>query len=453
MRTFVHWRSLQTRLLLGALVWISVGMAGSGIVVSALFKEHVTNQFTHELNDHLTELENLYVPGPPDGLIRPVSDPRFSLPGSGYYWQIVRGGAPSLRSPSLETRTLRPAPSRDQPLRGAIDGSAERLIVIERARVDARSTTGARFMVAGDEAELRRTISAFNGLLSGSLAIVGLGLGVAAVAQVRIGLRPLRRLQAGLSQVRSGESDALPGDFPHEVQPLVSELNAVIQANGDMVRRARAQAGNLGHALRTHLAILTERARSLSVAGQPEAGAAILAECQAISRQVDYQVARARAAAPRAVVGAMVSPSAVAGDILSALGKLHRDRTLALTNDIAPDLAIACDPDDLYEMMANLADNAFKWARTEVRLQSEVADLMVRLIAEDDGPGVPEAQWSEAFQLGVKLDEQVPGGGLGLTIVRDLAELYGGDVSLGRSELGGARVVLQLPKGSDSSAA
>lgn len=446
MKTLITWRSLQARLLLGAILWVTVGLAASGFAVSALFRDHVTGQFSHELNDHLTELQNLYAPGEPVALLRPVSDPRFSLPGSGYYWEVFRGDAPLLRSPSLEGRDLRAGPPGSYPLHGTVAGSDVPLRIYERTS-PAGTGEPVRFLMGADESALRRTIARFDRLLAGSLAIVALGLFGAAIVQVGIGLSPLRRLRGALSRVRSGEAATLPADFPSEVQPLVSDLNDVIRANGEMIQRARAQAGNLSHALRSHLAILTENARRLKAAGHTEAAEAILVECQAMSRQVDYQVARARAAAPRAVIGAAVAPAAVAGEILSALGRLHGDRAITLTNDIAPDLRIACDPDDLFEMLANLADNAAKWARHEVRLHSEVtSEGLARLIVDDDGPGLPEDQWDSAFQLGVRLDERVAGGGLGLTIVRDLADLYGGRVYFARGGPVGARAVLELPR-------
>lgn len=446
MRTLITWRSLQARLLLGAILWVSVGLAASGLAVSALFRDHVTAQFSHELNDHLTELQNLYAADTPAALLRPVSDPRFGLPGSGYYWEIFREDVPLLRSPSLEGRDLRTDTPRAYPLRGAVAGSETPLRMYERTSRSGNAEP-VRFLMGADESALQRTIARFDRLLAGSLAIVALGLAGAAIAQIWIGLRPLRRLRTALSRVRSGEAGSLPPDFPSEVQPLVNDLNEVIRANGEMIQRARAQAGNLSHALRSHLAILTDNARRLRAAGHVEAAAAILAECQAMSRQVDYQMARARAAAPRAVIGASVAPAAIAGEILSALGRLHGGRAIVLTNDIPPDLRIACDPDDLSEMLANLADNSAKWARRQVRLQGEAtANGMARLIVDDDGPGLPEDRWESVFQLGVRLDERVGGGGLGLTIVRDLADLYGGRVYFTHSELGGARAVLELPR-------
>lgn len=445
MKTLIHWRSLQARLLLGALAWISAGTLFSGIAISGLFREHVTSQFVHELNDHLTELGNLYAPDAPGGVLRPVSDPRFSLEGSGYYWQIERPGRPLLRSPSLEGRTLRPAPTRDTPLRGAVTGSDERLILIRRTVEDPPGRASVSMTAAGDEAELDGTIRAFNRQLAVSLTFVAAGLVAAALAQVTVGLQPLRRLQRALAHVRAGDAEDLPVDFPSEVQPLVTELNAVIRHNRDVTQRARAQAGNLGHALRTHLAILTAQGERLAAAGGSEAAAGVLAECQAMSRHVDYHVARARAAASRGVIGATARPGPIADEILSALGRLHAGRGLILRNDASAALAVRCDRDDLYEMLANLADNAAKWARSQVRISAESSQGQVWLIVEDDGPGLPDDAAASAFQRGVRLDEQTPGSGLGLAIVRDLAELYGGVVDIDRGDLGGARAILKLP--------
>lgn len=445
MRRLIHWRSLQARLLLGALAWISAGTILSGLAISGLFREHVTNQFTHELNDHLTELQNLYLPGAPGRVLRPVSDPRFALPESGYYWEVTPQGAEPLRSPSLAGRDLRYLPTSQDPMRGVVPGSTERLVTIERWS-QARGGAGpVQMLVAGDAAELQATIADFDRQLTVSLATVGGGLGLAAILQVTIGLRPLRRLQRALASVRSGEAQDLPADFPTEVQPLVSELNDVVRHNREVIQRARAQAGNLGHALRTHLAILTSHAEQMAADGRKDEAAAVLAECQSMSRQVDYHVARARAAASRGVIGAIARPAGMAGEILSALGRLHGGRGLTLTNDLPSELAVACDPDDLYEMVANLLDNAAKWARAAVRISGEAADGEVRLRIDDDGPGLPPDRLEAALGRGVRLDERVDGSGLGLAIVRDLADLYGGSIELGRGDLGGARATLRLP--------
>jgi signal transduction histidine kinase len=448
MRLGLNWRSLQARLLLGAALWVSFGLAFSGLAVSTLFRDHVTDQFTHELNDHLTELQSLYVahPGSQGALLRPVSDPRFAVPGSGFYWEVWRNGAPILKSPSLEERNILAGPGATIEERARIDGSAERLVFAQASDPGLGGAGKTRFVIAADDVALNRTIAQFDRSMMWSLSLVAIGLIAAAAAQVWFGLRPLNRLRASLAQVRAGQSDRLPTDFPIEVQPLVSDLNDVILANREMIHRARAQAGNMAHALRTPLAVLSAEAQSLADRGQVEAAAAILVECRAMGRQIDYQIARVRAAASRAGIGAHSAPAAIVGQIFGAVGRLHADRGLIFTNEVPADLIVLCDPDDLHEMLANLIDNAAKWARREVRVTGSAAQPGVsRLSIEDDGPGIPQSRRSDVFKLGERLDERVAGGGLGLTIVRDLIELYGGAVTLADSPLGGAAAVVDLP--------
>ena len=322
MRFGLNWKSLQARLLLGAALWVTAGVAVSGWAVSSLFRGHVTEQFTHEINDHLTELQSLFVSGPPGAgaLLRPVSDPRFAVPGSGYYWEIWRGGAPILKSPSLEGRDIVLGTGAANQERAHVDQSREQLVFALASEPGADKTAKIRFVVGADDSELTRITAQFDRSLLGSLLVFALGLIAAAAAQVWFGLRPLDRLRLSLARVRSRQADHLPQDFPSEVQPLVSDLNEVILANRDMIQRARAQAGNLAHALRTPLAVLSAEAQSLTEQGQGPAAAAMLAECRAMSRQIDYQVARARAAASRAGIGAQVAPAAVVGQIFGRGG-------------------------------------------------------------------------------------------------------------------------------------
>ncbi|MDB5459508.1 MAG: sensor histidine kinase [Caulobacteraceae bacterium] len=448
MKLDLGWKSLQARLVVGAVLWVSIGLALSGTAVSTLFRGHVTDQFTHELNDHLTELQSLLVFDQDNRgmLLRPVSDPRFAVPGSGYYWEIWRGGAPILRSPSLEGRNIVAGPGATVQERAKVEHSQEQLVFAQTSAPTGDPRQDMRFVVGADDGNLKRIIAQFERSLTGSLAIVAVGLFGAATAQVWFGLQPLRRLRVALARVRAGQADGLPGDFPSEVQPLVSDLNEVILANREMIQRARAQAGNLAHALRTPLAVMSAEAQRLAEDGRTEAAAAILLECRAMARQIDYQIARARAAASRAGIGTQVAPAAVAGQIFAAVGRLHAERNLIFANEIPPDLTVLCDPDDLHEMLANLVDNAAKWAARQVKVSATSdAGGAASLIVEDDGPGIPISKRLDVFRLGERLDERAAGSGLGLTIVHDLVELYGGTVVLADSDLGGAKAVLKLP--------
>lgn len=434
-------RSLQARLMLGAFAWIAVGLLVSGLAISGIFREYVRGQFHHELEDHLTELQGLSTVGAGGALsiLRPVSDPRFAFPGSGYYWEIWNAGQPVLRSESLAGRDLT-----DAQLRGM--DVARRSVAIPPAKAPFA------FVVAGDTRDLTAVVARFHRLLAISLSVIAMGLGGAAAAQVGFGLYPLRRLRLSLGEVRRGKASALAGDFPQEVRPLVNDLNALISAQADMSRRARTQAGNLGHALRTPLAILMAEARSLAELGQVDAAERIVAECRAMSRQVDYQVARARAAGSRAGIGTDVLLASEAAKVIAAMEKLWAERYLAFHNDIPADLAVTANADDLGEILANLLDNAAKWAVHDIRLSGGWVDQNTTFVVEDDGPGVPESHWEAVLRLGERLDEQKPGSGLGLAIVKDIVDLYGGQVALGRSRLGGLKVSVSLPMRTDAKA-
>lgn len=449
------WNSLHARLLVGAALWVVAALTFSDFAISTLFRQHVTGQFLHDLTDHLSELQGLSVMDPGGvRLIRPLSDPRFSAPGSGFYWEVSHpDGTVLAKSPSLAEDRLRlnPAPPPSDPQTARLQDTSEAVRMVERIGPAGDSGPTLRFSVAAEETQLETVLHQFNRLLDGALAVLAIGLMSAAAAQVAIGLHPMRRLRRDLSKVRAGEAEQLPGDFPEEVRSLVSDLNAMICANQEMVRRARAQAGNLAHALRGPLAILADEARQLGETGQGEAAAVLRQQCDAMTRQIDYQTARARAAATRAGPAAHTFPATAAGPIVSAVGRMHHDRALVYENQLSPTLAVACDVDDLNEMMANLVENAAKWARTRVRLSDAPARRAdhVRILVEDDGPGIPAEHRERVFGIGERLDERAPGSGLGLSIVRDLAELYGGSAVMDGSELGGAMAVLELPRASD----
>lgn len=440
------WRSLQARLALGGLVWVCLGVSLSGAAMTELIDEHVSAQFQHEIGDHLAELQSLYAAsGSPTALLRPVSDPRFEVPGSGYYWEIWRGGAPALRSPSLEGKDIVLPPAAGRVERASLRGAPQKLVFQSESRTG-ETQAPVVFAVGVDEDQLHAVLNDFRGPLLGSLIAVAAGLCLAAMAQVAFGLRPLRKMRAALAQVRAGRAELLPEDFPSEVQPLVSDLNDVIRVNREMIQRARAQAGNLAHALRTPLTILSTEAERLAREGDTEAAAAILRECRAMRRQLDHQIARARAAANRTIAGPQVNAAPLAGEVVSAIARLYQERVIAFANDVPADLAVACDPDDLKEILANLLDNAGKWARSQVRISARILDGRAEFVVEDDGPGVPEGKREAVFNLGERLDERPVGSGLGLTVVRDLVALYDGTVALGDSALGGLMVTLTLPR-------
>jgi signal transduction histidine kinase len=446
-------RSLRARLVIGAFIWITAGVSAAGIFISALFRQHATELTDSEMRGHLDELASLIDVNPQGApeLYRTLSDPRFSQMGSGYSWQVSSKGKRLIKSTSAATDDL-PIPN-DALVNGEmkkldIPTEGASLIVYETLFSPVSGSDPLRLQVNVDSGIIDRILRTFNISLAISLGLLAIALSTAAALQVVFGLQPMTRLGRALRAIRSGKATHLPKSFPLEVQPVVDDLNSLIDVNGQMVVRARAQAGNLAHALKTPLAVLADEADRLQHRGQGEAAQIILQQCQRMQRQIDYQIARARAAASRSVPGVNAPlPPAVAA-IVSAMKRLYAVKDIEFDVNIDPDCIAICDPMDLNEMLANLIDNACKWSTKRVAIGGSVDQAAKQAIVavEDDGPGLPLEAREMVFQIGRRLDERVPGSGLGLAIVRDLAQLYGGEIRLEDSALCGLKAVLRLPR-------
>jgi signal transduction histidine kinase len=268
---------------------------------------------------------------------------------------------------------------------------------------------------------------------------------LAGIAYVRSGLSPLDRLRGRLSAVREGSERRLDGRYPTEVQPLVDDLNALLEHRDQTVKRAIAKAGDLAHALKTPLAVLAHEAEVADRAGQGELAAVMRQQIERMRRQMHYHLAHARAAASGAAPGAHCSVLASAEGLARTLLRLHADRGLAIQVDVDPAHAVRGEREDLDEMLGNLLDNACKWARSRVAIASASTGSAIVITVDDDGPGLDASMRETVLRRGVRADEAAPGSGLGLAIVRDLVELYGGSIALSGSPLGGLRARLQLP--------
>lgn len=440
------WTSFRTRLIVGAVIWIIAGLALSGFVLSELFRAHVTKQFDDELHGHAAELAVL-VGSAPDGklfLHRRLSDPRFLPKGSGFYWRVESENGASIGSPSLAGRPL-PLPS-TPPAAGAerhvfVTGPSGQLRLVERA-VAAPGGPLLRIGIGADQRLLDEVLARFNWTLFLSLAIVALGLIAAAVLQVWFGLRPLSGMRHALSEVRMGRASRLPEDLPSEVRPLAVDLNALLEGNVEMLRRARTQAGNLAHALKTPLAILMDEAERLRTAGQGEAAEVIQLQCERMRRQIDYQIARARAAALKRAPGVAAEVRGTLEPIVMAMTRLHGRRGVSFGVTYNTEPTVAVDAQDLSEILGNVLDNAGKWARARVEIAVRRSGRFVEIVIDDDGPGLPPESYEHVFGVGERLDERIPGHGLGLSIVKDLVGLYEGQVALDTSPSGGLRLTL-----------
>jgi len=279
----------------------------------------------------------------------------------------------------------------------------------------------------------------------GAMSVVGLGLLLAGLFQVRTGLRPLAELRARLVAVREGRAPRVAGRYPAEVEPLVEDLNALLADREASVARAQAQAGDLAHGLKTPLAVLAQEAERVRRTGRPELGTTLARQVERMRRQVDFHLAHARAAASGARPGTRCGVAESVDGLVRTLERLHTERGLAIEAAVPEELAVRCRREDLEEMLGNLLDNACRWARRRVTVAASATEGRVVVTVDDDGPGLDPSLREAVLQRGVRADESAAGSGLGLAIVRDLADLHGGSIQLLGSPAGGLRARLELP--------
>lgn len=442
--------SLRVRLLAGAALWIAVALAVSGVTLDALFRRHVNDQFATRMTAELEEMVavvRLDAGGRPS-LVRPLSNPLFRRPYSGLYWQMQDTSGVAARSRSLwDTALTLPADALDDGTvhRHRIGGPAgQHLIAFERTVLLPDAAQPLRLVVAADERTVTALTRSFTTTLAWSLSVLAAGLIAAAAAQVWGGLRPLGRLRRALGAIRSGMAERLDGRYPDEIQPLVDDLNTVLAHNQATLARARREAGDLAHSLKTPLAVMMNEANALAARGETESGERLRSQAMLMRERIDYHLARARMAGTAPISGTATPLTPVLEAIARTMRQIHRERGLDIA--VVPVTAAArVERQDLEEMVGNLADNACKWAHGHVVLGGEAAGGRIVVLIDDDGPGLSPESRTQAFGRGIRLDERTPGSGLGLAIVRELAGRYGGTATLEDSPLGGLRARLDLP--------
>jgi len=462
--------SLRWRLILATACTICLALFLTGWVLQRLFHDHVTQQFAQTLEIRLNQVAarlEMDADGAPSINSDLLSDPRWRQPYSGLYWQIdqiapadvpanqsvnlVQNGV--LRSRSLWDATL------ILPLDALADGRAHRhiipgpnhqtLITLERAiRMDESGGKPPwRLIVAADTARLDQAISRFSGLLALSLSILFALLMLAAFLQIHVGLAPLRHLRTALRQIQHGKAQQLLGHYPQEVQPLVEDFNQVLNRNAEIVARSRSQAGNLAHAIKTPLAVLQQAGELARQNPHTQKLARVLLEQVEIAgRQVNWHLARSRAAA--AGVPGYVTPLApTLASLIRAMKIVYAERGIEIDWTAPPPTVVfAGEIQDLQEMLGNLLDNACKWARNRVVIKTTCQSTELSIDIMDDGPGISPKVVNSVLLRGIRLDESIPGSGLGLSIVNELSTLYRGTLKLSTAPvLGGLRACLTLP--------
>lgn len=458
----MRFNSLAFRLFATSLAWTLIVLPLAGYLIYSLYREDVQVSFDAQLKKLLTALavDSMNTSGDEPILPQNLYEPLFEVPNSGWYWQIRpidKAPGRTLVSPSLATGELLSPydlkfPTDDTGTRwmnkpGPAGETIRILEVIDSPGHDPAKTKYS-VMVAGPQDWLDETVSRFRNRLSIALSLAGLGLVALTLLQVRFGLLPLRRIERGLAAVRSGEATKLAGRLPAEIEPMQAELNALIQSNQDIVDRARTQVGNLAHALKTPLAVITNEARE----DKSSFAAKVTEQAQIMRDQVGHYLDRARMAARAGALGRVTPVEQTVEPLVRALERINRDKGVAINLQVAPGAKFQGEKQDLEEMIGNLLDNACNWGRKRVDLKialetPDQTSRMRRLIVtvDDDGPGLTAEQRTKIGKRGMRLDESKPGSGLGLSIVSDLATSYRGAIKLEPSPLGGLRAGLDLP--------
>jgi signal transduction histidine kinase len=453
--------SIAARLVVSAIGLSAVILLIAGLALSAYYRRTTEFGFDERLNVYLKALVADVASFGEGDRTEPGSlgEPRFELPLSGWYWQIAK--IDTERDSDRQVRTskslfaARLPTMADLGVRARREGVAESyatgpdgkdIRMIERL-IDLGDDGRYLVTVAGDPEEIIREIRQFNLALIGTFAILGLALAATSVAQVRFGLGPLANLRAAVNQIRRGDAQRIEGAFPPDIAPLAEELNLLVDANHEIIERARTHVGNLAHALKTPISVIVNEADT----EDSPLSAKVREQTQIMRDQVQYYLDRARAAARAAAVGSMTEVEPVVASMVRTFTKIQKARGVVFASSVEDSVRFRGEKQDLEEMLGNLTDNAGKWARGQVQISvargEDIAPERPALVflIDDDGPGLaPEAR-KEATRRGRRIDETVPGSGLGLSIVVDLAQLYGGTFALEDSPLGGLRARLVLP--------
>lgn len=451
--------SLVRRLVLLASVWSLAVLVASALLLGLLFEQAALRRFDQGLADLTDSLAAAAAPDIPAGsgqVVRDLGDLRTQRAYSGRYWQVSPAADPAAtvlaRSRSLWDTELPLPPDLAARLEAnpsvaisyAAPGPEGQRLRIRATRIVLPGGTGPVIVLAAED---RRPVDAdIRGFFVATAAVFGLlalGLIAAVVIQVRLGLRPLFALSQELADLRAGRADGLGGGYPRELTPLADQITALMRHNRETVERQRAHVGNLAHALKTPLAVLSTAA-SRGSGALPEL---VTQQAAAMQRQVDHHLRRARAAAGGGPGAGLSTPVAeVLDDLARTLARLQPDRGLRIDWDAPEELVFLGERQDLMEIAGNLLDNASKWGRSRISVMAapEGPGRMV-LQVDDDGPGLSPEQRRDALARGARLDETAPGSGLGLSIVNDLARAYGGDLDLSESPAGGLRVRVRLP--------
>jgi signal transduction histidine kinase len=435
-------QSLRLRLLIGAVLAIAFVLLLVGFGLSRVFSTYAADRYRSDMSAIMDQLAaSIEIRRGKPVVTDQPSDPRFGLPGSGLYWQVISEDGTVIRSRSLwdvelSLSALRAGPYGFREAEGP-DGAP---ILVDIRRIEIETQDGNRpftLLAAFDRSVIDVAISQYHGAMGVMLAATAAVLFAAAVLQIGIGLAPLLRLQLGLTRVRSGLLDQFEGEGPAELKPLVLELNQLLKERETAVERARARASDLAHGLKTPLTVLLHVADGLP---GPEK-ALIRQQVDLIRQRADRQLQSARLGVEQMAQTGLAS---LTGKLVSVLLPVTTARGIDWNVRLDDALTADMDPADLAEALGNVLDNATRFAKNVIAVSAVRIDDVIRLEVEDDGPGVEDAALTEIAGRGVHLGGG-EGSGLGLAISADVLAAYGGGLSFARALLGGLKVTMILP--------
>ncbi len=429
--------------------WLVVALVTTGFLLTDLYSRALDTTLTQTLDFHVESLAGVLLEaGDPRDPDIALADPRFERPRSGWYW-IIRDGDGNLVNLSTSVvgidlpGVVATADALGRSTEVITDPFGTTLRMVERSVTLAPERY--RITVAGNLTEILELVDDFRGQAFIVLAVVGAMLAVMSGIVARIAMRPISRLSKSIEAVREGDSTEVSGTYPTEIAPLAEEVNELLRSNAQIIERARNQVGNLAHGLKTPIAVLRNEANTRKGA----LADVVSTETEKMSNMVSTYLERARLAARTSVVGKKADATMIMLRLTRVMRKIHPDVTIAFQRPDASLPWFRGDEADLEEMAGNLLDNACKWSKGQVgvRLTSERgpkgAQLLIRI--DDNGPGLTPEDAQKVLRRGVRLDEKTPGTGLGLDIVKELVDVYGGSFDLKRSALGGLLVELRLP--------
>jgi len=440
-------RSLRLRLALAGAASVGLALVVAFFGLSLLFERHVERRVTDELVLHLAQVIaglDRTSAGAID-VVRPPADPRFQTPLSGLYWQIDTPAGQRYSRSLWDTVLTLPRIDPPAPQQFSVKGpgNAELIAVVREIVTEER--LGAVPVVAAVAIERSAVVeatTAFRRDLLPYLALLALLLFAASLAQIIVGLKPLGDLRKRIAVIRSGDADRLGDAFPDEVLPLTAEVDGLLQSREDQLRRARERASELAHGFKTPLQVLSGDVVRLKSTGQVETARDIETVINVMRRLVDHEMARARMADSGHRASSDLAK--VVSSVIAVVSRTPAGQRIHWASDLPEHLKVRIDPDDLSELVGNIAENAGRYGREEVSISASRIGDTIELCITDDGPGIPEDKLPHVLRRGGRLDSTSGGAGLGLAISESIVQTAGGSIALENAHPG-LRVILRLP--------